>query len=85
MKAFLIGAALVLLLATVWFIVRRRTVSPGGDTDLQQAMIGLSEEAVQIARVQHAVVLDYSVESVEKVEGILAARGGMPFEHSPEG
>jgi hypothetical protein len=63
-------AALTVVVAVV--VLRRRPQMREGD-DVQQGIVELSAEAVQMAMVDNGVPLDYSVDSVQRVEAILAA------------
>ncbi len=73
MKAILLGAALLVLLVAATIAFRRRTPTPTEQEDIQLGMTELSDEAVTMAKTDSNIALDYSLESVEQVEAILAS------------
>ncbi len=66
-----LAVCLILLLWTAW--ARRQRGNPSlSQEQLQEGMRAVAAQAVEAARLEYGVSLDYSAASVERVEGILA-------------
>ena len=80
MKLLLLVLALLLLAAAAVGVSRalRRRADTMSPHDIQEGMKDVSDRAVAMAKADHDVDLDYSVESIERVEAIL---GSLHEEH----
>jgi hypothetical protein len=71
-RAVLTAAVTAVILVAALVALRRRGDVQRGN-DVQQEMAKLSAEAIQMALAEHRAPLDYSVESVQRVEAILGS------------